>query len=354
MPLRLALIALAGFLAFVPLPALEVERWFSDRLFPVLQSALTAVSNLVPFALLDVFILVVLAWCVWSLSRDVSSRRRGMIGGWAAVVGRVLVRTLTLLAVLYLGFMAAWGMNYRRTPLADRFAASSERPTPERARRLALESVNELNRLFEPAHAALTSSLTTTGPLAEAFSKTQFMVGIRRPARPAVPKRTFLDVYFRSAGVAGMTDPYFLETLVASDLLPVERPLVVAHEWSHLAGFADEGEANFLGWLTCVRGAPVDQYSGWLFLYGEVVAGLPRPMRGEVAARLDEGPRNDLRAIAERLQRNVRPRIASAGWQVYDKYLKANRVQAGAASYREVVRLALNVRFGSNWQPVLK
>jgi hypothetical protein len=61
---------------------------------------------------------------------------------------------------------------------------------------------------------------------------------------------------------------------VASDVLPVERPMVVAHEWSHLAGFADESEANFLGWLACVGGSDEAAYSGWLFLYGEVTGTL--------------------------------------------------------------------------------
>ena len=51
-----------------------------------------------------------------------------------------------------------------------------------------------------------------------------------------------------------MTDPFFLETLLAPDLLDVERPFVIAHEWGHLAGFADESEANFIAWLACRRG----------------------------------------------------------------------------------------------------
>ena len=99
-----------------------------------------------------------------------------------------------------------------------------------------------------------------------------------------------------------MTDPYFLETLVACDLLPFERPFVVAHEWSHLAGIADEGDANFVGWLTCLRGSASHQYSGWLFLYGEVVA---RARRRATAARrrrtLAEGLGPILTAIRERL-----------------------------------------------------
>ena len=43
-----------------------------------------------------------------------------------------------------------------------------------------------------------------------------------------------------------MTDPFLLETLIAPDLLEVERPFVIAHEWAHLAGYADESEANFV------------------------------------------------------------------------------------------------------------
>src|SRR5206468_2607381 len=100
--------------------------------------------------------------------------------------------------------------------------------------------------------------------------------------------------YFRRAAVDGMTDPFFLETLVADDLLWFERPFVVAHEWSHLSGVADEGEANLLGWLTCVHGSPAHQYSSWLFLYQEVAGALSRANRAELAMRLGPGPSADL------------------------------------------------------------
>lgn len=138
-----------------------------------------------------------------------------------------------------------------------------------------------------------------------------------------------------------MTDPFFLETLIASDILPFERPHVVAHEWAHLAGFTDEGEANFIGWLTCVHGTPPQQYSGWLFLYSEVLAGLPRERAQSVSARLSAGPRTDLQALRDRSLREVNPRVSGAGWLVYDQYLKANRVEAGTASYAQVVQLVL-------------
>ena len=92
----------------------------------------------------------------------------------------------------------------------------------------------------------------------------------------------------------------FLETLVVSDLLPFERPIVTAHEWAHLAGYNDEGEANFVGWLSCMRGDEPRQYSAWIFLFSEAVSQLPRGDRQQLAQQLDAGPRDDLRAIADR------------------------------------------------------
>src|SRR5581483_2438829 len=142
--------------------------------------------------------------------------------------------------------------------------------------------------------------------LRDGLARTTRDLGLTMPV-VGRPKRTLLDLYFRRAGVEGMTDPYLLETLVVSDLLPFERPLVIAHEWSHLAGLADEAAANFAGWLACVHGSVPDQYSGWLFLYEELAASLPRADRDALVAALADTPRRDLAAARARVLRNVHP-----------------------------------------------
>ena len=68
---------------------------------------------------------------------------------------------------------------------------------------------------------------------------------------------------------------------------------------------------------------------------------------------MDVSPRVDLQAIADRWRQQVSPTISAAGWRVYDRYLKANRVEAGTASYDLVIRLVLGVRFGPDWAPRL-
>jgi hypothetical protein len=210
-----------------------------------------------------------------------------------------------------------------------------------------------LNALHDAAHAAGWPASGEVDPnLADGFARAVRDAGITRDVVPARPKRTWLDGYFRRAGVDGMTDPFFLETLVSGGVLPFERPFLVAHEWSHLAGIADEGEANFIGWLACVRGSPANAYSGWLFLYGELARASGGSDRAALANALAAGPRADLRAIRDRYAREVNPRLSAAGWRIYDSYLKANRVEAGTASYDEVVRLVLGVRVGG--APVLR
>jgi hypothetical protein len=341
---RLTLIVAAGAAALVPLPAGLVERAYSTGAYPSIQRALTGVSNQVPLALFDaVLVLVLAAWGGPTLVDALRGRRLG----WWRVGGRAAMRTATIASATYLAFLVAWGFNYRRTRIVDKVPFDDRAITVDAARDLALRSARELNALYERgslgAEDAAAVNPDVDSSLAAAFSNALEAVG-SPAALPARPKRTLLDPYFLSAGVDGMTDPFFLETLVASDLLPVERPFVVAHEWSHLAGFADEGEANFIGWLTCLRGSPAVRYSGWLFLYREVVAGLPARDRDLVARELAAGPRADLQAIAERLRRHINPRVAAAGWRVYDTYLKANRIEAGAASYAEVVRLVLGTK----------
>ena len=344
---RVALVAIATLAALVPLPSRAIERFYSASVYPILQPVITAVSNRVPFALLDILILsVVVAWSALAVRQF--ARARGRL----AAIGAIVLRTIVWSSALYLLFLLGWGLNYRRVPLERRLAFQASEVTPAAARALGVRAVDEVNALYQTAHASGWPDPHTIDPaLAVSFAGvTGALQG--RDVVVARPKATALDWYFRRAAVQGMTDPFFLEALVASDLLPFERPLVVAHEWSHLAGLADEGEANFLGWLACVRASAPSQFSGWLFLLEQVAAGLPRRDGADLIARLGPGPRGDLEAIANRIARNASPRISAIGWRAYDRYLKANRVEEGVASYQGVVRLVLGVRLGPDGTPM--
>jgi hypothetical protein len=345
---QVALVALAASAALVPLPSGAIERFYSAGVYRVVQPMLTTLSNLVPFALFDLLVVgFVAGWLVLAVRDIRQSKRR-----WLAAMARVGVRTVVWSAALYVSFLLCWGLNYRRVRLQDRLEYDPRTVTADGLRTLGLEAASRLNDLYDAGHQDVWPSAHAIDPaLAAAFVKVNRQIG-GGAVLVGRPKATGLDWYFRRTAVDGMIDPYLLETLVSDDLLVFERPFVIAHEWSHLAGIANEGEANFLGWVTCVHGSAAHQYSGWLFLYEQLFGAASRRDRDEFARRLHAGPADDLKAIANRIVRAASPRMAAASRRAYDAYLKANRVEAGAASYGEVVRLVLGIRFGPDRTPV--
>jgi len=95
-----------------------------------------------------------------------------------------------------------------------------------------------------------------------------------------------------------------------------------------------------VGWLACMNGPPQLAYSASLYLLREAGAALPDEARADAFSRLDPGVRSDLVAIAQRLLQE-HPTVQRAAFQIYDEYLKANRIPDGAASYGRALSLIL-------------
>jgi hypothetical protein len=268
-------------------------------------------------------------------------------------VVRYAWRLLTAAAALYLVFLALWGFNYRRVAMMQRVETAHAAPTRAAVLALARQVVDQINRLHDEAHRqGWAGEEWRNSELRVAFAETQRLLTDARPAVPGRLKATILGPYFRWSSVDGMVNPFGLEVLANPDLTPWERPFVAAHEWSHLAGYADESEANFVGWLTCVRADPPAQYSGWLFLYWQILGELGAADRTDIAMSVAPGPQQDLEAIADRLRRGQLPFLRDVSWRVYDQYLKANKVEEGVRSYSEVLTLILRTRFEDGWVPV--
>jgi hypothetical protein len=168
-----------------------------------------------------------------------------------------------------------------------------------------------------------------------------------------MPKRSLVAWYLRYAGIDGMIDPLFLEIILNPDVLPIEQPFTLAHEWAHLAGYADETDANFVAWLTCVRSDSAARYSAWLEAYRYAEAALPREKRRELQRRLSPAVVGDLRAISARLGR-VNPVVSGFARNVYDQYLKTQGIDEGLESYSAMLKLMVGTTFDNGWVPALR
>lgn len=348
--IELTIVGLALVGGLIPAAPASIERWFSSGLYPAIQRVVTPLSNRVPFALFDILVgaaaiavaiaLVRAGHLAWRTRRAVPVLR---------LAGRVGVAA----AFVYVTFLLLWGLNYRRVPMTERLVVDRGAPAAESVVRLGLDAASRLNALHEAAHqAGWREAPWEDETLRAAFAHVQRDLSDAAPAVPGRLKRTLFGVYFRWASVDGMINPFGLEVLANPDLLPFERPFIAAHEWAHLAGYADEAEASFVGWLACVRAGIEAQYSGWLALYWQVNSEVNQAEQARLAEALGAGPQRDIDAVVARVRAGEWPWLQNAGWRMYDQYLKANRVEEGVRSYGAVVTLILAARFDEGWIPV--
>ena len=327
----------------IPLPRSFVETVYSRTLYPIVRQLVTGLSSRTSLVLFDLFLIGgLVALAVWWTVRLVRAPRGGRVRVLMSLAGQ----TVALTAALYLVFLGVWGLNYRRESLGERLGYAESRISEPVLERLTLAAIDNLNQLYDATEGRAWPQLDELPVrLGPAFARVQRRLGVSPVMSGLTPKRSLLTPYFRRAGIDGMMDPFFLQVLITPTVLPFERPLTTAHEWAHVAGFAHEAEANFVAWLTCLEGDEAMRYSAWSFLVPRLLVAVPETSRQRIAATLGPGPRADFAAVRARLDRTI-PLVRRTARRINDRYLKANRVASGVASYGEVLQLVVGTDLG--------
>lgn len=287
--------------------------------------------------------IVAIGWRILAFCR--SPRRRRTIT-FAALT---LLDVAVVVAIYAVWFEVSWGWNYARAPIESRVVFNAARVTPQAATALRERAMIEMNALAAAAHARAGIPLDRTA-LRDTWLPAVQRVGDRWMPEVGAPKPTLTDPFMLATGTSGYINPLTLTVQVASDLLWFERPFDQAHEWSHVAAYAREDEANYLAILTCLRSRdPVARYSGWfeLFLY--------LPQRAHYRHRdFVSLIWQDFSAMRRRDARHINVILAHWSWRTYNAYLKTNRIASGVENYNEVTRLVLGVPLDAQGLPRTK
>jgi hypothetical protein len=320
-----------------PWPEWLVEAVYSRGFYPKWQHVVTGVSNQASLAIVDFLLIGVVIYLVWLVVRFIRrTRERGLLAAsWELV--RRLVRTSALLALI---FLVNWGLNYRRRSLE--FLLRGGTPvtvTTEDIRALSERSIAGTH-VTRPVDSQIDRSYSSvTARMAEPFQRALRHLGMTVPATVGRPKVSLiLTPFYTKAGVTGMVNPFALESIVHPGLLPFERPMTLAHEWAHLAGFADEADASAVAWLACTLGDPDLAYSAHLSVVLEASSAMPGSVWRELRPKLDAGVLEDIAALRKRLAKQE-PVVRDTAFKVYDRYLKSNGVSDGVRSYSRMLRV---------------
>ncbi|MEO6836526.1 MAG: DUF3810 family protein [Candidatus Tumulicola sp.] len=325
-----------------------VERAYANGVYPGWEHAAYGVTRGLPWSLGDVAFGIGILAIFGRIAAFVRSRR-GRRRRSRPAFGMLLFDIAAIVGLYAVWFEASWGWNYARAPIEARVRFDAARVTPGAAAALRTRAIAELNALAGPAHAR------AGVPLDLATLRDAWLPAVQRAGDDWAPdagpaKPTIANPFMEATGTSGFINPLTLNVQLAGDLLWFERPFDQAHEWSHVAAYAREDEANYLAVVTCLRSPdPVLRYSGWLELF------LYLPQKAHYARR-EFVPLvwHDFAALRQRDSRHVNVLLAHWTWRTYNAYLKSNRIPSGVENYNQVTRLILGAPLDADGLPVAR
>lgn len=142
----------------------------------------------------------------------------------------------------------------------------------------------------------------------------------------------------------GETD-FTLEANYNNDMPKCNVPSTICHELSHVRGFNNEYEANYISFLACINSKKLEyQYSGYLMAYSYCMNDLYDSNIEEfkkINSELSDNVKRELKNDAL-YWNNYRGKISEIHSETYDKLLKATGQEEGIRSYNAVVKLLIS------------
>lgn len=350
----LALPAAYGLFRLAGLNPGWVERVYAERIFPPLARWISWPARLLPWSLGETILIFILAGALLSLAGFIRALAVGTPGLMPSLLRR-LGGLLALAGLLYASFVALWGLNYQRPPIARTLSWPSAPPTAEELQGLCEELALEANQVRQdlPSDERGVLRVDRQAVLDRRNDGYERLQGALAPVLPTVlplpsrPKPALFGFLMSRSLTYGMYLPWTGEALINGSTPAPALAFTVCHEMAHQHGIAREDEANFIGYLACRRHPdPLFRYSGARAALGEAMAQLwiARPEAWKtIRGSLSSGVLADEAAEAA-WHREHKGRFSRVQGRVYDGYLKSQGQPDGARSYGRVVDLLIAER----------
>ena len=311
---------------------------YSQTIYPVISYVLSFFSNLVPFAVGDLFIFLSIAGII---VYPIYGRIRKKTP-WK----KLLLHDVEYLLWIYVWFYLAWGLNYSQSNFYQRSGIPYTAYTPENFQAFVDNYITQLNRSYTPV-SSIDKDLICKETV-RLYNQLSDSLAVHRPPHRSPRAKTMLFTPFISmVGVTGSMGPFFCEFTLNGDLLPANYPATYAHELAHLLGITSEAEANFYAYQVCTRSQAMGiRFSGYFSVLSHVLGNARRLMSEEEYTQLFNRIRPEIIELARKNQKywmeKYSPLIGNIQDWIYDLYLKGNKIQSGRKNYSEVIGLLIS------------
>ena len=340
---------------------------YTTRIYPIIGSLLSPISGLFPFAVGDIFIALSIVWVFFYPIYEIKWRKqlakrffflaakRGCYPKKKVVFGRVAEYLLWVYAWFYI----AWGLNYSQPNIYCRTGMKPAEVSEAKFREFAYRYADSINSLseetaFDGQRESQFKGMVDDGlknrvrdAVLKGYNEIGAKEGINAPFNQHPHAKTMLFTPLSSmSGVTGSMGPFFCEFTLNGDIRPHDYPAIYAHEYAHLLGIANEGEANFYSYIVCTASSDkAVKFSGYYHIFFHVLRNVFDILGEKEGEKFLKYIRPEIIQLAKS-DRNYwlskRCKVLDAAQDfIFDLYLRGNHVAEGRKSYSGVVGLIL-------------
>ena len=305
-------------------------QWYSVSIYSLITGSLGRLTGTVGFSVAELIVLVLPLLIIADFAR---CRKR---------IRAAFAHLLLLASLLFFLYAANCGINYYREPFVSSEALSGARFTEDQLTGFCEYAVSQIEK--NDADAVYPQG----GELADSARRSMLKLSESEPSLRGfypVPKQLGpLSAALSAMGVSGIYSPFTVEANVNGQMPDMEKPFTSCHELSHLRGFMNEGEANYIGWLACIGSDdPAFRRSGWLIAWIYAGNALYRTDPDEYSRLYETLPGSAAAELKENSLFWTSHRTGASEIQdkVNDAYLRANGQDGGIQSYGMLTTLML-------------
>lgn len=319
-------------------------QWYSTHIYPVLIRVIGGIAGLVPFSLAEIGLYVLLL--VFIASFAVTVRREISEG---KPKGKFFFRWFTKVmfgaAVLVFVYVICCGVNYHRNSFSQEEGIVTHAYSSDELKAICIRLTEEVNvrvgMVERDDNGVMELSAPEQDGAVEAMEHLSQSFSSLKGYYPR-PKKLIVSEILSYQGLTGIYSPFTAEANYNGDMTAYNIPFTACHELSHLRGFMQEQEANFIAFLACINSEREDfQYSGYLSGWVYCMNALYRAdyeAWQEVRNMLDSLAEPDLAANSA-FWDQYEGTISETAEKINDTYLKANGQADGVQSYDRMVDL---------------
>lgn len=331
---------------------------YSHYVYRVLSLGIGSVMGLLPFSVVE---LLLYATLIFVLFDFVKQLRRAIRAAVARPLRRFLGHLFLILSALLVLYVFLCGINYHRTSFSQEAGLSvtlDEHGTVyDEADLIALCDylVTEINATEAQLDVPFIGQTMETPKASAAWLWHAGRTGQRAMEKLGqryrrlsghypFPKPIINTWLLSVQQTTGVYSPFTVEANYNRDIAYYDIPFTICHELSHLRGYMQEEEANFIGMLATIGADDLYfNYSGYVSAWvyaGNALARIDSTAFATLYARINARTRQDM-LYNNAYWKQFEGKPAEAHEQLNDAYLKIQGQATGVRSYGHVTDLML-------------